>query len=114
MYTEKENIEITIHYPRRQGYIMEAHTLSRHLDRTFGVSALLEEQQDDEFTVILNGKPIYSHVTEEDSGIDHQKILSSVGGYAKPLMMCHADTVPPDDNDDPDHIQWMNSFCSGE
>lgn len=114
MCEKREKIKITIIYPRRPGFIMEAHKLQRQLASQFGLSVLLEERLDECFTVVLNGTTIYTNLTEDESYIDHKKIISSVCGYKNPLVKSLEETPQPDDNDDQDHLQWMNSVCSGE
>jgi len=93
---------------------MEAYNLQQELSSQFGLSILLEERIDDCFSVVLNGTTLYKKETVNDSHIDHQKIISSVGRYTRPLVKNPEVQPAPDDNNDPDHLQWMNSVCSGE
>lgn len=93
---------------------MEAHNLQQQLISQFGLSVLLEERLDESFTVDLNGTTIYTNLTQAEPYIDHEKILNSVGAYKKPLGKKMEETSQPNDDNDQDHLRWMNSVCSGE
>jgi len=93
---------------------MEAHNLQQQLASQFGLSVLLEEGLNESFTVVLNGATIYTNLTEAEPYIDHEKIISSIGAYKEPLEKKMEETSQPNDDNDPDHLRWMNSVCSGE
>jgi hypothetical protein len=114
MSKKQEKTKIIISYPRRPGFILKAHNLQQQLATHFGLSAVLEEHVDDCFTVDLNGTIIYSNSIEDNTHIDHTKIISAVGEYKKPLAMSPKVPPEPDTSDDPDHQSWINSVCSGE
>ena len=115
MCNKQEELVITIFYPRRPGFILKAHNLQQEIATHFGLSAEVEEQVEECFKVLLNSTVIYQNITEDISHIEHNKIISSIGEYKQPLATRSVTEPPqPDDNDDPDHRQWMNSVCSGE
>lgn len=114
MCEKQEKTEIIINYPRRPGFILKAHNLQQQLATHFGLYAVLEEHVDDCFTVDFNGTIIYSNSIEDNTHIDHTKIISAVGKYKKPLAMSPKVPPEPDTSDDPDHQSWKNSVCSGE
>lgn len=114
MSDNEKKIEITILYPRRQGFILKAHNLQQELAAQFDLSVRLEEHIDQSFKVLLNGQTLYTNPTEDNSHIDHQKIISSLRVYKKPAKLKPKEPAQPDYNDDPDHLRWMNSVCSGE
>jgi len=114
MSSEQDNTELTIRYPQRQGCILEAFKLKQHLVVRFDLAVEFEEQLVDYFTVILHGVVIYSKPVEKACLIDHQEIITEVGRYTKTIAFPHEAPPEPDDTDDPDHISWMNSVCSGE
>lgn len=108
---------ITIFYPGRPGYVLEAYKLQQRLSAQFGVLAVMLEGSDDLFKVVVNKDIIYAEsidLTKDTSQISRTQILDSVSKYTKPFIT--GVTIPPekDDSEDPDHIEWMNSVCSGE
>ena len=114
MCNKQEEFVITIIYPRRPGFILKAYNLQQEIATHFGLSTEIEEQVEECFKVVLNSTVIYQNPTEVISHIDHNKIISSIGEQKQPLTRSDKEPPQPDDNDDPDHRQWMNSLCSGE
>jgi hypothetical protein len=114
MYEQQTTAEITIIYPQRPGFIMEAHTLKQEIVYRFGLSVLLDEGKNDYFTVVLNGTIIHSKPIEGNVHIDYQEIINAVANHKNPLVLNPEVPSEPDDDADPDHLRWMNSVCSGE
>lgn len=114
MCKKQTTAEITIFYPQRPGFIMEAHQLRQKFVSRFGLSVLLEEGEDECFTVVLNGTNIYSQPVAGTAHVDHQKIFNALGKYRRPLPFKPEVSSEPDDAPGPDHLRWMNSVCSGE
>jgi len=79
MCKKQNKVEIIIIYPRRPGFIMKAYQLQQQLVSQFGLCVLLEERIDDCFKVAFNGTTIYEKTTEDNSNIDHKKIISLIG-----------------------------------
>jgi len=101
-------------YPPLKGCILEAYNLQQQLITSFGLSVGLEVQNENSFTLILEGKTIYSAPIEEKFHINHKKIINSVSKYRKPLVQFSEEPPEASDVDDEDHLRWMNSVCSGE
>lgn len=114
MCKKQTTTEITIFYPQRPGFIMEAHNLRQKFVSRFGLTVSLEEGGDDCFTVVLNGTNIYSQSMEGNVHIDHQKIFNVIGKFRKPLPLKPEISSESNNDPDPDHLRWLNSACSGE
>ena len=113
---KEEKTTLLIRYPRRRGFILEAHKLQQQITAVFNLSAVVEEHAETSFALILDEATIFSEDISASAGIDHSVILEVVGAYLKPgakISAAASENTDEDDND-PDHRRWLNSVCSGE
>jgi hypothetical protein len=114
---KEEQSTLTIYYPRRQGCILEAHTLQQKIRANFDLSVAIEEHEAQSFALVLDGAAIFSDDISDCTGIDHATLLGLISAHEKPLAKigdsASEDSEESNDND-PDHRRWLNSVCSGE
>ena len=114
---DEEKKKLLIRYPRRRGFILEAHMLQQLIKDTFNLSVEVEEHGEQSLSLLLEGESIYSKYFADSSGIAHDKIVRAVSEYEQPLTKIDEAASEVSDqsgDEDPDHRQWLNSVCSGE
>ena len=112
---DKQQIfEITVMYPERQGFTLLAHDLQLYLFERTNTSAKLEVHQHGRFSVMINGETVYDCLPLQTVEVRRAEILEKLNRYDLLAIPMDTGTTKNDESDDPDHIQWMNCFCSGE
>lgn len=114
MTEQQEKAFMVIRYPQRRGYILEAHNLQRQLTAIFDLSIEVEEHLDESFSILLNGSVIYSKPCDGTTGLDHKTIIKAIGNVKRNPEPSSPAQLTDEEADDPDHLLWKNSVCSGE
>jgi hypothetical protein len=104
----KEPLLIT--YPGRMGFTIMAHQLLEEISHRFALSGLFEEDPGDCFSIILNGKQIFTCYPIDPDTLDKEAIFHTIGKYLPhiPPNQDRLRIVVQGDGEFPD------CFCSGE
>lgn len=114
MVEELKQINIVVAYPPLKGSILKAYNLQKLLVASFDTAVEMEEGSGKQLSVFLNGSEIYTRRIDENLSIDTEGIIEAICKCG--ILPKRAVKFEPEDEpeNDPDHQQWLNSFCSGE
>lgn len=116
MFGTQGKTTIVIRYPQIRGSILKAYELQQMIGARFQATVELEAHTDNRLALILDEKTLYSQTVDEDVRIDHRKCFEAL--RRQQIVEHEPPVASPDpdrnEDDDPDHRQWLNTVCSGE
>ncbi len=108
-----KDIDVVITYDSLWGHGFLSIRFARFITHCFDLKVEREFKNNGVFEIHVNGRSVYLKKGEVDTGQNPLFLVDILKAYA-PLVRTPESGLLPDDNEDPEHREWMQSFCSGE